>query len=91
MERPRRRGAAALVLLLAVLLLAAPVGVGVLGGRLVGGDPLGLMACMVLAAFVAVWWSRVALTLTWWAKTGRWDWRRTSLRRSIAAGWGGPR
>lgn len=88
MERPRRGWAAAEVLLWAVLGLAAPVGVGLLAGQLVGGAALGFVTCLVVGALVSLWWSRVMLALLWWVKTGRWEWRRTSLRRSIAHGWG---
>jgi hypothetical protein len=79
----RRAGATAGLLLVALVGLAAPVGVGVLGGHLVGGDPLGLLVCMLVGAVVGLWWSRFVLAVLWWVNTGQWRWRGTSLRASI--------
>lgn len=79
----RRAGATLGVVVVALLGLAAPVSIGVLGGNLVGGDALGLMVCMALGALVSVWWSRLVLTGLWWVRTGQWCWRRSSVRSSL--------
>lgn len=72
-------------------MIAVPVALAFVGGRLVGDDPLGLWLVMAAAAVASFWVSRLVLCGLWWVRTGTWDWRRTRLTRSIRAGWGGPR
>lgn len=67
--------------------LAVPATVGAVGGLLFGHTVLGVVAVMTVAAGCSYWWSRVVLATLWWVRTAQWDWRRTSLRRSLGAGW----